>query len=131
MLYKVIQRKNPLDRDSDGLFYAAPEYGEEMGIEELAADISKSCTLTVVDIVAVIEAFLDKMPQYLKMSSKIRLGNFGLFKLSFSANGRETEEAVNAKKDITKMRILFTPSTALKDEISTATFTKTVAKKKK
>lgn len=122
MKYSITKRINPLKRD-EVKFYATADYSDEIDIRMLAEEISKSCTLTVPDVVAVIESLLDKMPLYLKNSNKVRLGNFGIFKLSFSAEGQEKMEDVSAK-DIKNLRVLFTPSTHLKKELSDVSYSK-------
>ena len=113
MMYSVTKRQNLLDREADSKYYASAEYGEEIDVNKLAKEISKSCTLTPADIVAVIESFLDKMPQYLKSSNRIRLNKFGVFKFSFGSVGHEKAEDVSSN-DITKLRELFTQSAELK-----------------
>ena len=123
MMYTTTKRQNPLDRESDSKYYASPVYGEEIDVNDLAKDISKTCTLTPADIVAVIESFLDKMPFYLKNSNRIRLNKLGIFKLSFSSNGHEKEEDVSSN-DITNLRVLFTPSAQLKKELSDVSYTR-------
>lgn len=122
-MYSTTKRQNPLDRESDSKYYASPVYGEEIDVNDLAKDISKTCTLTPADIVAVIESFLDKMPFYLKNSNRIRLNKLGIFKLSFSSNGHEKEEDVSSN-DITNLRVLFTPSAQLKKELSDVSYTR-------
>ena len=79
--------------------------------------------MTPTDIVAVIENFLDKIPQYLKSSNRIRLNKFGIFKLSFSSEGHEKKEDVSAK-DIKCVRVLFMPSPELKKELSDVSYTR-------
>ena len=123
MMYSVKQRQNPLDRQADSKYYASAEYGEEIDVNDLAKEISKSCTLISADVVAVIESFLDKMPFYLKNSNRIRLNKLGIFKLSFSSNGHEKEEDVSSN-DITNLRVLFTPSAQLKKELSDVSYTR-------
>ena len=123
MMYSIIKRQNPLDRDADSKYYASAEYGEEIDVNALAKEISKSCTLTPADIVAVIESFLDKMPQYLKSSNRIRLNKFGIFKLSFSSGGHDKAEDVSSN-DIKSLRFLFTPSAELKKELSDVSYTR-------
>lgn len=123
MMYSVKQRKNPLNREEDSKYYASAEYGEEIDVSMLAKEISKSCTLTPADIVAVIESFLDKMPQYLKNSNRIRLDKFGIFKLSFSSTGHEKKEDVSSD-DIKNVRVLFTPSPQLKKELSDVNYSR-------
>lgn len=122
-MYSVKRRQNPLNREADAKFYASAEYGEEIDIHALAEEISKSCTLATADVVAVIESFLDKMPQHLKNSNRIRLDNFGIFKLSFSSVGRAKAEEVGSD-DIKNVRVLFTPSAKLKKELSDVSFTR-------
>lgn len=123
MMYSVTKRQNPLDRQADSKYYASAEYGEEIDVNALAKEISKSCTLTPADIVAVIQSFLDKMPQYLKSSNRIRLNKFGIFKLSFSSIGHEKAEDVSSN-DIKNLRVLFTPSAELKKELSDVSYTR-------
>ena len=123
MMYSVTKRQNPLNREADSKYYASAEYGEEIDVNALAKEISKFCTLTPADIVAVIESFLDKMPQYLKSSNRIRLNKFGIFKLSFSSEGHEKAEDVSSN-DIKNLRVLFTPSAELKKELSDVSYTR-------
>ena len=123
MMYSVTKRQNPLNREADSKYYASAEYGEEIDVNALAREISKSCTLTPADIVAVIESFLDKMPQYLKSSNRIRLNKFGIFKLSFSSVVHEKAEDVSSN-DIKNLHVLFTPSAELKKEMSSVSYTR-------
>lgn len=123
MMYSVLKRQNPLNREADSKYYASAEYGEEINVNDLAKEISKSCTLTPADIVAVIEGLLDKMPQYLKNPNRIRLNKFGIFKLSFSSEGHEKAEDVTSH-DIKNLRVLFTPSVELKKELSDVSYTR-------
>ena len=96
---------------------------EELTVDDLAKDISDSCTLNVTDVEAVLTSLVKKLPLYLKNGFKIQLGNFGRVKLSFSSKGSEKAEDVNASS-ITSKRILFTPSSALKAEIEKVNFTR-------
>ena len=122
MNYSIKKRQNPLNRE-DSKFYATAAFGEVVDIQRITDDISKNCTLTPADILAVIQSLVDKLPDYLKNSNKIKLGNFGTFKLSFSSQGQIEEKNVSAK-DIKNTRVLFTPSVELKHALSKVTFTK-------
>ena len=120
-LYDVFCNKEtePLNREADSKYYASAEYGEEIDVNALAKEISKSCTLPPADVVAV----LDKMPQYLKNSNRFRLNMFGIFKLSFNSVGHEKAEDVSSN-DIKNLRVLFTPSAELKKELSDVSYTR-------
>lgn len=43
MLYSIKKRQNPLNRDAEQKYYATAEYGEEIDVNVLAKEISKSC----------------------------------------------------------------------------------------
>ena len=122
MKYRVVKRINPLNKE-ESKFYAAPQYMEELTVLDLAKDISDACTLNVTDVEAVLTSLVRKLPLYLKNGFKIQLGNFGRVKLSFSSKGFEKAEDVDASS-ITAKRILFTPSSELKNEIEKASFSR-------
>ncbi len=120
MKYRIVERANPLNRESSK-YYCQPEYGTEINIRKLATEISKSCTLTTTDIIAVIESFLQNIPEHLKNGNRVRLDNFGIFKLSFGSKGQVLKDKVSAQ-DINTIKILFTPSSELRKEITNVTF---------
>lgn len=122
MKYRIVKRINPLN-NTESKYYAAPQYMEELTVLDLAKDISDACTLNVTDVEAVLTSLVRKLPLYLKSGFKIQLGNFGRVKLSFSSKGYENPENVDASS-ITSKRILFTPSSELKNEIEKASFSR-------
>lgn len=119
-MYKIAERENPMDR-SQKKFYATPSYTKDVELRKIAEDISKNCTLTPADISAVLESFLDVVPNYLEEGHSIKMGNFGRFRLSFSSKGFETEEAVTADA-VTRTRVLFVPGVALKKRLTQIRF---------
>ena len=121
MKYRIAKRINPLNNESK--FYPAPQYMEELTLMDLAKDISDACTLNVTDVDSVLTSLLRKLPMYLKSGFKIQLGNFGRMKLSFSSKGFDNPEDVDSSA-ITTKRIIFTPSTELKTEIESVSFSK-------
>ena len=123
MQYSIVSRQNPLNRGADAKFYPKPEWNQEITIRRLSEQIAKSCTLTPADVTAVLESFLSELPDYLIDGHPVRLGDFGILKLSFSATGQDQKEKVTAS-DINNVRVLFRPSTRLKQELSNVSFTK-------
>ena len=121
MKYRIAKRINPLNNESK--FYPAPQYMEELTLMDLAKDISDACTLNITDVDAVLTSLLRKLPMYLKSGFKIQLGNFGRMKLSFSSKGFDNPDDVDSSA-ITTKRIIFTPSTELKTEIESVSFSK-------
>lgn len=121
MKYRIAKRINPLNNESK--FYPAPQYMEELTLMDLAKDISDACTLNITDVDAVLTSLMRKLPMYLKSGFKIQLGNFGRMKLSFSSKGFDNPDDVDSSA-ITTKRIIFTPSTELKNEIESVSFSK-------
>ena len=64
MEYTVLQRANPLNRTEAKKFFASPIWNSAVTIRAFAQEISKSCTLTATDVVAVLEAFLQLLPLF-------------------------------------------------------------------
>lgn len=126
MMYSIVTRDNPLNR-GEFKYYCKPEYGEEINIRYLANEISKSCTLTPMDVKAVIESLLQYIPEHLKMSQKVRLDDFGIFKLGFSSKGQEKEEDASAS-DIEGLKVYFTPCAQLRHELVDTEFSKVAGK---
>lgn len=122
MLYKTTLRANPMDR-SQKKFYAAPSYTEDVNLNKVAQDISNTCTLTPADISAVLDSFLTVLPGYLENGHSVKMGDFGRFRLSFKSVGQEKEEDVSAN-DIVVARILFVPSTRLKEKLKSIRYSK-------
>lgn len=122
MKYRIVKRRNPLNNE-EMKFYAAPQYMDDLTIDDLAKDISDACTLNVTDVEAVLISLVKKLPVYLKNGFKIQLGSLGRVKLSFSSKGYEKIDDVEAT-GITSKRILFTPSTELKKEVERTSFTR-------
>lgn len=122
MFFKVTKRINPLDRKNSA-FHATAFYSGEIGIRDLAKDISDACTLNVTDVEAVLTALVRKVPVYLKNGFKIQLGSLGRIRLSFSSTGCATAEEVDAAT-IRGKRIIFTPCMEIKKEMEEASFTK-------
>lgn len=115
MKYKSTKRANPQNRSQEK-FYPAPVYSDEVGIDELAEEISYATSMTPTDIKAVLEGFLSVMPKHLKRGNKINLDRFGKFKVTFGGNGKDKEEDVDSK-DITDIRISFIAAPEMKKAV--------------
>lgn len=115
MLYSITKRANPLDR-TDEKFYASPSYTQDVSLEEISAEISKRCSITPADTLAVLKSLADVIPLFLLDSHPVNLGGLGRMRYSFSSKGKLAEEEVTAE-DVTKGRIIFIPSKELKERI--------------
>jgi len=112
-----VKKSNPLDKEATPLYYAQPVWSSEVGIKEIAEQISKYCTVTKTDVYAVLISFVEMLPSWLKEGHSVRLDNFGIIKLSFRSNGKEEEADVTADC-IKSLRILLRASTEFKKAVS-------------
>lgn len=114
--YKLIQRKNLKKNDGTKLHHASIIHPNEVSLRTLSEEISEACTLSTVDVIAVIESFIRLAPRHLMQGEIVRLGDFGSFYLVASSAGAEKPEEFNQKM-IRKTRLRFTPGKELKDTL--------------
>jgi predicted histone-like DNA-binding protein len=123
MKYKLVERKNPQDRQSPGKWYAAPVNDGKVAQQEIAADIVNLSSLSRGDVANVINSLIDTVPKYLLMNKSVSLGELGTFRVSFSSEGVENPEDFSVDK-ISSARILFVPSTELRKKLEHIHFEK-------
>jgi predicted histone-like DNA-binding protein len=123
MKYKLVERKNPQQPEAAGKLYAAPVNDGKVSQKEIAADIVNLSSLSRGDVSNVIDSLLDTVPKYLVMGKSVSLGELGTLRVSFSSEGVATEEEFTINK-ISGLRVLFTPSPALRKSIGSIKFEK-------
>ncbi len=125
------KRKNPRDLAAEGRFYPAPAYISEVGINQLASEISESTTLTPAEVIGVIRSLLMTVPRYMLMGYKVRLESFGIFKLGLktaaSCKGYEKTMDVTAN-DIAGVKVMFTPDVMIAEKLAKPDYVKLDAK---
>lgn len=127
--YSVIPRKNPLRPEDNALFYAQIKAKEVVSLEQTCEMISRRCTVTKPDIMAVVAAFEENAIDGLLSGQIIRMGDLGSFRLTAKSEGTNTEKEFTSSK-IKSPRIRFTPGKGLKKAMKTATFTTATTCKK-
>jgi predicted histone-like DNA-binding protein len=93
------------------------------GKGEYKKDIIKMSTVSSIDTTAVLEAFMNVVPDQLSDGKIVELGDFGTFRVSVSSEGAELPEAVTTRS-ITDVRILFQPGKRFKKLINSTEFEK-------
>ena len=125
------KRKNPRDLAAEGRFYPAPAYISEVGINQLASEISESTTLTPAEVIGVIRSLLMTVPRYMLMGYKVRLESFGIFKLGLktaaTCKGYEKTMDVTAN-DIAGVKVMFTPDVMIAEKLAKPDYVKLDAK---
>jgi len=122
MKYKLIQRANPQNR-GQRKWYANPVNDGKISRKEISADIVNLSSLSRGDVSNVIESLIDTLPKYLLMGKSVSLDGFGTLRLSFSSKGVENKDDFNTNM-IDGVKIVFTPSTDLKESLEKISFEK-------
>lgn len=90
--YSLTQRVNLKDATAPRKYYAIAKSNGEETVRQLATEISKRSGLSSVDVFAVIEAFIDLIPEKVAEGKIVRLGDFGSFNVTISSEGAEKAE---------------------------------------
>lgn len=113
--FNAVKRINPITKIAK--WYAASRLTGKRGLKELSKDLSEVSSLSAGDVQNVIANLIEQLPKWLMQGNSVKLDGFGTFRLSFSSEGVETEEEVNAGL-IKDVRIIFEPDQEIKDRIA-------------
>lgn len=119
----VIQKVNPQAPLDPRKYYGVTKAVGIVGIRQLANRISKETTLGTPDVVAVIEALLQDIPEFLLDGKIVKLGDFGTYRLTISSEGAATLEEYSTSM-IKKTKLNFRPGLVFKNSLTNAVFQK-------
>lgn len=106
--YTLAERGNPAKPTAAKKFYATAKSTGETTVRDLAKRISGISTVSTVDVMAVLEAFFQTVPEELADGHIVRFGDFGSFSTSLSSEGAATEKEFNAAL-VSSVRVKFRP----------------------
>lgn len=116
--YKPVKIKTPLSKDGKKeKYYPRVANRKKEDLRGIAERISEISSFNRSDVVGVLEAFTQLIPQLLKDNTSVELGDLGTFSLHISAEGVDSEELVTRYR-IKKSNIAFRPSKRLKQDIA-------------
>lgn len=119
----IIQKVNPRAPLEPRKYYGSTKAAGTVDIRQLANQISKETTLGVPDVIAVIEALLQDIPEYLLDGRIVKLGDFGTFRLTVSGEGVENLDDYSVNL-IRKTNLRFLGGKVFKNVLKLAVFTK-------
>lgn len=113
--YNLAEGRNP--KTSDPMFYAMAAPVNVVKLSSLADDISKECTVTRHDCLAVISALEEKIITSLQNGQSVRLGMLGSFCPTIRSKAtRKAEDFTNAC--IKGIHASFHPTSTMKFQLS-------------
>lgn len=121
--FSVTPKKDPRDQEAAPKYYAVVKSSGRSDTHTVAKSINRMSTVTSVDTAAVLEAFLTIVPEELANGRIVELGEFGTFRASVSSEGAAQAEDVTSR-NITDVRVLFTPGKRFKQALESAEFQK-------
>ncbi|WP_321294746.1 HU family DNA-binding protein [Marinifilum fragile] len=121
--FKSIPRKNPRNQEAPAKYYASINAKGKRNIRYIAEEIADRSSLNKMDIMSVIEGFLQIVPKTLLDGYTVDLGEFGNMGLIAKSEGVEKEEDVNASH-IDGVKVQFRPGVLFKDQLANAKFEK-------
>ncbi len=123
MKYRLIQKANPLEPDTQRKWYASPVKAGTINNYQLSKEIASRSSLTRGDVMNVIENMVDEIPKYLMDGFSVNLNNFGTLRLSLSSEGA-TDSGNFSADNIKNIRVVFTPAPELKNTLQQIYFEK-------
>lgn len=106
----IIVKNNNESAKGFGKFYARASYNGFIGTDELSERVAYSTTVTKADVKAVIEGLIVEMNRGMVEGYKIRLDNFGIFKLGITTKPADSPEDFTAAKNIVGVHVNFQPT---------------------
>ncbi len=115
--YRLCKKKNRLNADKDGLWYAEPVAGRQMRTRTVCRLATKNLTLSEGELELGLNALADYLPVLLAQGSGVQLGRLGTLRLEFGSEGvREPEEFT--ARCIRRPRVVFQPSKEFAGDVS-------------
>jgi predicted histone-like DNA-binding protein len=119
----IKQKVNPRELLEPRKYFGIAKASGVVDIRQLANQISKETTLGTPDVIAVIEALLQDIPEFLLDGKIVKLGDFGSYRLTVSGQGAENPDDYSVNL-IEKTNLHFRGGKVFKDVLSRAVFSK-------
>jgi len=107
--YSLKGKVNPLDLLSENKLFPVKQKQETLTLRDFAKRISRESTVSSMDAMAVLEGLLQIIPDEIANGKIIKLGDFGTFRTTLSAEGVGSEQEFTPSK-IKSLNVRFRPA---------------------
>lgn len=121
--YRAVPKKNPGNLAAEPKYYAQVKSSGEASIRFLIKEMEKISTVSSIDALAVVEAFLSVVPKALADGRIVRLGDFGSFSISVKGDG-VAQSGDLSRHNIKKASVKFRPGKIFQQEINNIEYKK-------
>ena len=94
--FKLIGKINPRAPQAVLKFYPSATAGNAITVRQIAKRIAQISTVSPVDALAVLEPFLQVIPEYLSEANNVKLGEFGSYGVRLKSKGVAATDALTA-----------------------------------
>ena len=112
--YRITKRSNTIANNKKPQYIMQAVSTGVVDIDQISYQISKECTLSVVDIKMVLYALGEKLQFHLEDGKTVDLENIGKFKVGFKCKAEADATKLTPKRNIQKYHLNFQPSVVLK-----------------
>jgi len=112
----IVTKSNPLRKDEAPRFYANAVHPDTMGVEELAKEVAKRCTLRESDVRGALIALMEVLPEEICNGRIVSFGEIGSFYVNVSSDGAATAAELT-QNCIRGSKVVFQPTKKLKKQL--------------
>lgn len=124
MAFYTVKSKVDKTKEKEEVFYYAVAHSARLkSIDELAEEISATCSLTPGDVLATVSALSDCIERHLAAGNSVKLPGIGVFSLSANSEGFRTSKECTPSK-VSAKRICFKADMKLRNVLKFIKFTK-------
>ena len=111
MSIRIKLRKNEIKSNRNyGQYFAETVSMGTVGVEQMAEEIARNCTLKSSDVQGALIALQEVMASHLQNGEKVVLPGIGSFSLAAESSGVEDPDSFNLKRHILGIKCRFRPS---------------------
>ncbi|WP_298262438.1 HU family DNA-binding protein [uncultured Lutibacter sp.] len=112
---------NPQNLLEENKLFPIKQAQETLTLRDFGKRISRESTVSMMDTMAVLEGLLQIIPDEISNGKIIKLGDFGTFRTTLSAEGVATEEEFTLSK-IKGLNVRFRPAREFRDQLASVKY---------
>ena len=121
--FKIMERVNLQDPLEPRKHYAYIKNQGSVNLRQIAKRISRESTISMMDTLAVLEGFLQTIPDLLLEGKIVKLAELGTFRSTISSEGVDIADDFNFTH-IKRLNLIFRPGSEFRDQLNNVKFTK-------